>query len=80
MAKYFVTEIQTWDGGSVQNPTWAYDNENSALAKYHSVLASAAVSSLPVHACMMFTDEGFYLRSECFKHETTPEPEPETTE
>lgn len=29
MTKYLVTEIQTWESGAVQNPTWAYD-ENAA--------------------------------------------------
>lgn len=69
--KYLVTEVQTWSTGSVQTPTYAYDNENSALAKYHTILAAAAVSSLPVHACMLYTNEGNLLRSECFKHEVT---------
>lgn len=77
MAKYLVTEIQTWDSGAVQTPTWAYDNEDSALAKYHSVLAAAAISSLPEHACILYTEEGFPMRNECFKHEVEPEPTPE---
>ena len=76
MAKYLVTEIQTWDTGAVQTPTWAYDDENSAMAKYHSVLAAAAVSKLPVHACTLYTAEGFPMRNECYKHEPQPAPEP----
>jgi hypothetical protein len=77
MAKYLVTEIQTWESGAVQNPTWAYDDENAAMAKYHSVLAAAAVSQLPVHACAIFTNEGFPMRNECYKHTPAPEPTPE---
>lgn len=79
MTKFLVTEIQTWNTGAVQNPTWAYENEQSALAKYYSVLSAAAVSTLPVHACAMLTNEGFLLKHECFKH-AQPEPVPEPEE
>jgi hypothetical protein len=67
--KYLVTEIQVRDTGAVQNPTYAYDDENSALAKYFSILAAAVKSSLPVHSALMFTDEGYPLRYEGFTHE-----------
>lgn len=80
MSKYLVTEIQTWDSGAIQTPTWAYDTEEQARAKYHSVLAVAAVSKLPVHACMINTAEGFPLCHECYKHAPAPEPEPEPEE
>lgn len=70
--KYLVTEIQTWDNGAVQTPTYAYDNENSAKAKYYQILSAAAVSSLPVHTAMIYTDEGFFMASECFKHDPVP--------
>ena len=66
--KYLVTEIQTFDTGAVSNPTYAYDTENAALAKYHQILSTAAVSKLPTHACMLFTSEGVALRSEFFTH------------
>ena len=82
MPKYLVTEIQTFEGGAVQNPTYAFDDRNKAEAKYHAILAAAAVSALPVHSALLFTDEGFALESKCYKHpkEPEPEPEPETTE
>lgn len=70
--KIVVTELQTFDTGAVQTLNYAYDNENSALAKFHSILASAAVSALPVHACIVYTNDGTLLRSECFKHEAAP--------
>lgn len=66
--KYLVTEIQTFENGTVSNPTYAYDNENSALAKYFSILSAAAISKLPTHACMLFTNSGITLRSEFFEH------------
>lgn len=69
MAKFLVTEIQTFDTGAISNPTYAYDDENSALSKYFSILSSAAKSALPVHACLMFRNDGTPLRFESFKHE-----------
>lgn len=79
MPKYLVTEIQHWDTGAVQNPTWSYDDRNKAESKFHTVLAAAAVSKLPVHSAMLFTDEGFTLDSKCYKHDAET-PEEETTE
>lgn len=77
--KYLVTEIQTWDTGAVQNPTYAYDDRLSAEAKYHSILAAAAKSTLPVHAAMMFTTDGREIMHQCYTHpvETPEEPESE---
>ena len=80
MPKYLVTEIQHWANGSVQNPTWSYDDRNKAEAKFHTVLAAAAVSTLPVHSAILFTDEGFTLESKCYKHGEEPETEEATVE
>lgn len=75
--KYLVTEIQVWDTGTVSNPTYAYDDELSALAKFHSICAAAVKSSLPVHTALMFTEDGEPLRWESFKHEVESTPETE---
>lgn len=68
--KYIVTEIQKFADGTMTTPSYAYDNQNSADAKYHTILASAAVSALPMHSCIMFTEDGNYLKSEHYTHET----------
>lgn len=73
MAKIIVTEIQKFANGQMSTPSYAYDDQIAAEAKYHSILAGAAVSALPVHACIMFNEEGFYLKSECYKHEAQEE-------
>ena len=56
---------------------YAYSDQNRAEQKYHSVLSSAAVSALPKHTCFMLTDDGYVVKSECYKHEVEPEPESE---
>ena len=73
MAKIIVTEIQKFADGTMTTPSYAYDNRNSADAKYHSILASAAVSTVPVHACIMYTEEGVTLDHYCYHHEATEE-------
>ena len=69
--KYLVTEIQVFANGGVSNPTYAYESKNAALAKYHNILAAAAVSELPVHSALMFTMEGIPLCYESFLHGDT---------
>ena len=66
--KIIVTEIQKFEDGAMSTPSYAYDSQLSAEAKYHAILAGAAVSALPVHAAIMFSEEGFPLKHECYKH------------
>lgn len=77
---YIIMEVQVFPAGNMSTPTYAYENLNSAESKYHAILSSAAVSSLPIHTAFMLTDTGQVLKSECFRHEIEPEPEPEENE
>ena len=74
--KYLVIEIQKFDTGAISTPTYAYDDRNAAEAKYHAILASAAGSALPSHACTMLTEDGRLVRNEVYKHEPVVEEEP----
>mgnify|MGYP003290873479 CR=1 FL=1 len=71
--KYIVIEIQA--GESVSTITTQHDTRNEAESKFHQILFSAAVSSVPVHSAVLMTDEGFPLRNECYKHTVEPEEE-----
>lgn len=68
--KYLVIEIQKFPEGAMSTPAYAYDSVYEAEAKYHQILSSAAKSALPCHSCVMLNEEGQYIKSECFKHET----------
>lgn len=74
--KYLVIEIQT-NGDNVSNIVTAYDDRNTAESAYHSILASAAVSSLPCHAAMIVTEEAQVIAGARYKHGSTPEPNTE---
>lgn len=71
--KIIVTEIQKFENGQMSTPSYAYDDKNAAEAKFHSILASAAVSALPVHACIMFNEEGTAIARGCYKHKALAE-------
>ena len=59
-----------------ENPTKA---RLKAEAKYHEVLAAAAVSELPQHSATLITSDGRVVMNQCYKHEAEVEPEPEPT-
>lgn len=71
---YIVIEIQTNDSGAVGNFVWAFDTLGAAFSKYHAVLSAAAVSGLPVHACVILRNDGQQIAAQ---HFDVPKPEPE---
>lgn len=77
---YIIMEVQVFPEGNMSTPCYAYENLNSAESKYHAILSSAAVSSLPIHTAFMLTDTGQIIKSQSYTHEIEPEPEPEKSE
>ena len=41
---------------------------NEAESKYHQILAAAAISSVPIHACIIFDDHGYTKMSRFYEH------------
>ena len=73
--KYIVIEIQKAADGSVAIPAPAtYDNLFDALSKYHTVLAAAAISAVPVHTCVILNDVGQEIRMDSY-NKSAGEPE-----
>lgn len=66
---FIVVEIQKGLDGTIGNLVYSFYDIKAAESKYHQILAAAAVSELPVHSCIMFSEEGFPLRHECYKNE-----------
>lgn len=89
MTQYYIIEIQKNVNGEYAHIVhWAYDeNETKARlkaeSKYHSVLASAAISELPQHSASLIKSDGMCIMNQCYTHEITSqsesesEPEPE---
>lgn len=83
MNQYYVIEIQQYANGEYGHIVhYAYDTDPTKArlkgeAKYHEVLASAAISTLPSHAATLLAADGRLIMTQCYKHVVEPEPEPE---
>ena len=66
--KYIVIELQKNAEGVVSNIVTEHENQNDAESKYFSVLAAAAVSTIPVHSAIIVSEEAFPVRHEFYKH------------
>ena len=63
---YIVMEIQK--GNTASTIVNTYETLNEAENKYHTILAYAAISSIPKHSAVLLTEEGDYVKHECFEH------------
>lgn len=86
MNQYYIFEIQRYINGEFGHIVhFAYDANATkarlkAEAKYHEVLAAAAVSELPQHSATLLTSDGRAIMNQCYQHTITPTPEPEEPE
>ena len=62
-----VMEIQK--DAEVSTIVTAHETRNDAENKYHTILAYAAVSSVPMHSAVMFRDDGRFIKTESFEHQ-----------
>lgn len=66
--KYILIELQTNADGTVGNLVTAYDDLDQAESAWHSVLAAAAISTLPVHAAVLINNLGEVVESRHYEH------------
>lgn len=71
--KYIVIELQRLASGAVANLVTSHDSRLQAESKYHTILAAAAVSSIPAHSAIIVDEYGNLIDSKCFMHETVSE-------
>lgn len=64
---YIVIELQT-NGTTTSTLTYNFTDRNTAYQKFHTILASAAVSSVKVHAAMIVNEYGLLEARESFEH------------
>ena len=55
---YIIQEIQTTDGNTALLPAHTKESKDEMESTYHSVMASAAVSSVTVHTCICYDEHG----------------------
>lgn len=64
---YIVIEAQT-ENNTTSTLVGSYPTKAEADSKYHTILAYASLSSVPVHSAVMLDSEGHFIKSECYKH------------
>lgn len=65
---FIVIELQTNASGQVGNIVTAFPTIEQAYNKYFTVLAAAAVSSVPVHAATILNNFGEEIEHKAFEH------------
>ena len=82
MQEYIVIEMQTNDKGETGVIPVAYEDLNLARQKYHTILAAAAMSELPVHGAVILDPinpegltMGLIVEQYFFRRDVSPEPD-----
>lgn len=66
---YIIHEYQTdLNGNTAVVPPTTKATLNEAKSVYHSILAAAAISSVPYHTAMICYHNGNLIEAECFEH------------
>ena len=65
---YIVIELQTDKTGHVSSILTEHATQQEAESKYHAVLSAAAVSEIPVHSCIIVSNEAFPVKYQCYKN------------
>ena len=77
---YIILEIQTFANGTVAvlDPT-KKETRGEAESVFHQILSYAAISSLPMHAAVLMTNEGIVLDRKAYTHSTGEEDQNENS-
>ena len=70
---YIVVELQKNSDGSLGNIVTSYNNLMEAESKFHSILAAAAISKLPVHSAAILNEHGMVQNQGSYEHEVDME-------
>ena len=74
MYQNYVVEVKQYFNGEFEHQIyWLWDDdENIALlkaeAKYHSILAEAALSETAMHSAILFSSKGFPIMNQYYEH------------
>lgn len=64
---FVVLEIQKSEN-SLSVLHFEYTDRGTAENKYHTVLAAAATSSVPIHSAVMLNEYGMIVKNEYYEH------------
>lgn len=69
---FSIIELQTVSGETAHIYQTA-PTRDEAMSKYHTVLASAAISDVDYHACVVLNEDGVSIARESYYHGEEPE-------
>lgn len=72
---YIVLEIQKDKSDKIATLVTTHADLQDARAKYHTILAAAAKSGLPLHGALILEENGAQVARECY--EVAPDPNEE---
>lgn len=67
---FIVLELQS-TGEAVTHLFTSFQTRDDAESHFHTVLAAAAVSTIPAHSALLMTADGQVQRSETYYHQTS---------
>lgn len=65
---YIIHEMQTTGNQTALVPALTYADKNQADSAYHTALAAAAISTVPIHTVFMVDEHGNTLKCDCYEH------------
>lgn len=65
---YYIIEIQKQSDENCAHLIQTAETENQAKSIFHQIMASAAISSVPIHTAIVLTDEGVPIIRESYQH------------
>lgn len=63
-----IQEIQTNGQQTALTPAVTFEDRNQAESRFHSILASAAISEVQVHTVIMYDEHGNVIKREFYEH------------
>ena len=70
---YVAIEIKVKPDKTMEVSTFKKETEDLGKQAFHSIMASAAVSSNPIHTGVLLDEYGNTIRKETYKHEQKEE-------
>ena len=77
MTQYYIVEVQQYQSGEYGHIVhFAYDEDPDRArlkgeSKYYEVLSAAAISTLPSHSAILFSDTCVPIMHQCYEHPVT---------
>ena len=65
---YAVIELQKGNDSTLLHLVDTYPTINQAYSKFHTILAAAAISTVPIHSAIVLSETGDVLATEFFEH------------